>query len=238
VNGPPRELVRFSASSLVEMLAAHDMGPAHITMCDTPMWYPPEERGEVGACAWREFAGQGLTGRGGDLRDSVLDWLPALSHGGVEYFGWASEGETVTAYLVVPMGPDAVLATRQGGEIHVIGVDGRAPVEALVDNLPFAYTPRAMSLNVSRKALAAGRGRDVLEVRRLVQQPACGLGEFYVRVYDGYGHPNTRREPLRYRDVGDERWMIRLDGDYLSVLPATPTLFREDLYGTRDLLLR
>lgn len=242
---PPSRMVRLSASSLAIMLDAHDMGEPHVTLLDEPMWYPPEERREVVAQAWSEFAEQGLTDTDGGLRESVLGWLPALSRGAVEYYGWTTVDDVTTSFLVVPLGGHAVLAARRDDEVHVDDADGRAPAEALVGNLPPAKKPRTGSLNVSRAALAGRRGPDsimvggrgnpdVARVRKFAARPAEGLGELYVTVRDQFGSTHTVAEPLRYRDVDGERWMIKLDGEHLSLVPGTASLFVDELYAMRD----
>lgn len=246
---PPERMVRLSASALATMLDAHDFGEPHATMRGTPMWYPPDERREVEQAAWSEFAKQGLLDEDGGLRDSVFDWLPALSRGAVEYYGWTTVDDVTTSFLVVPLGTHAVAGARRGDEVHVQRADGRTPAEALVSNLPPANKPRTGSLNVSRAELAGrsssgsimvgGRDNpDVRRVHRLAAQPAEGLGELYVTVHDQFGAEHTTPEPLRYRDADGERWMIKLDGDHISLLPATASLFVDELYGMRDKLGR
>lgn len=243
--------LRLSASALATVLRAQRIGEPHIALADTAVWYPPDERQQADEEAWAEFAEQGLTEGAGRLTEQVLDWLPALSRPPVEYYAWITAGEETVAFLVAPVGRHAVLATRRDDEIKVAGIDGDNPAETLIQQLPAATTPRATSINVRRSDLpghgtaatggmVVGRAgsADAQRFVRMAQQPATGLGELYVAVRDHLGRRHAMPEPVRYRDIAGERWMINTDGDYITVVPATPVLFAEVLHEARHKLGR
>ncbi len=229
----PRQPLRFSVSALAIVLRAYRIGEAHITLADTPAWYPPEERAEIDHRAFAEFAEQGLTGSGGRLLDSTLEWLPALSMSPVEYYCWVAAAGETAAYLVA----GGVLAARFGERVDVVGIDRDNSAATLIKQLPPAATPRASSLNVRRSDLAGGgRSPDARRFHRMARQPETGLGELYVAVRDQLGKRHSIPQPIRYRDTACERWMIATAGDYLSVIPATPTLFTTTLHKVKQQL--
>lgn len=243
--GPAKPL-RFSTAALCAVLRAQNLGEPHITLRDSAMWFPPEERRAVADAAWSEFAEQGLLDKRGRLTDEVADWLPLLVTARREFYGWVTVGNETTALLVAVTDNDALLAASQHDEVRIVGVPAENPAETLLAELPPAGVPHGQSISVYRSDLpgygGSATGGAVIRNRatavrpeverfvKLAQEPATALGELYVAVRGHLGRRKSLAEPIRFRDTAEGRRMISVENEFISVIPATPRLMTDRLY--------
>jgi EspG family len=236
--------------ALARIMRATGTGEPHFVLTEGASWHDPGTDRAADDDAWRLFARAGLA-EGRALRPGAADALAVLAHPSVEFYGWITEGDATTAVLAAATGPEAVVAVRKGGGVHLRSGDADRLPDALLAQLPPVRAGRGRAVSVPRARLVAELGggergylvgtrsapADVTPFARLAALPRTGAGELHVAVRAPSGRRTEAPHAIGYQDTAVGRWLVQVvpghDDEWVTAVPATPGLLLDRLREAR-----
>jgi hypothetical protein len=233
--------LKLHVEALARLVRMENLGDLHVTLKPQAVWRRKADQELLEVEARKEFMRLGLLDNRGRVEVEVAASLAVLTRAGAEFYGWVNVGDETKGVLSAAIGREAILAVRRGAEVTVTQIRPEALPMALVNQTPDVPPSRGEAVNVLRSevlASAGGRQRtaagvgmrpappEVRIVQQIMAQPTTGGGELYVAIRDRMGRRKPVRDPLRYADTENGRWLnyttTTSDGDErVLVAPAT-----------------
>ena len=237
--------VTLALDTISTVWRRENLGEPHNVFVDTRYWLDEEGERQALQSAGDDMAMHGLL-MGRDLSPDFRETLEILARPNVEYFGWIAvvpnnerDGSNI-AVLAASVGPDAVLAIRDGDQVTLGPCSADGLAEALVDKMPNVSAGHGRSVNLPEREmrqLRARRGKgapgeapalaaeafnvfprqsmadDARDLFTVLELPRHGGGELYAAARARSGERRRYQHPLVYMDTEQGRWVTQLSGD-------------------------
>jgi len=238
--------ITVSVDALTRVLRLHDLGDPHLTLAVGAIWVDQANDTIADDIALRTFVDTDMGDRCG-LSTDMIDSLTVLARPEVEYYGWFTQGATMTAVLAASIGSDAVLAVRRGHQVRLMPADEARLAEALVGCLPSTPPSCGPSINIRQSRAVGGhtgqrRDREA-GLAPLRRSRKTGAGELHVALRQRITQRRTIAPyPVGYHDTVDGRWWIQVipghDENWIVAVPGTDNLLITRLHEALDGLHR